>query len=119
MKIIRELLGVVTSNGADNGIVVTGGAFTADAIEFANENPIRLIDGVKLAKLISDVQPEARQVIEKSAPQEPTEAPQCPTCNSEMELRTARRGPNAGKRFWGCSQYPKCKGTRKCSAEMA
>lgn len=28
-----------------------------------------------------------------------------------MELRTARRGRNAGGRFYGCSQYPKCKGT--------
>jgi hypothetical protein len=26
--------------------------------------------------------------------------------------RIARRGANAGKRFWGCSRYPKCRGTR-------
>jgi restriction system protein len=24
----------------------------------------------------------------------------------------ARNGSNAGKEFWGCSTYPKCKGTR-------
>ncbi|RME42351.1 MAG: DEAD/DEAH box helicase, partial [Chloroflexi bacterium] len=28
-----------------------------------------------------------------------------------MRLRTARRGPNAGKQFWGCSRYPACKAT--------
>ena len=28
-----------------------------------------------------------------------------------MVLRTARRGRNAGGQFYGCSQYPKCKGT--------
>jgi len=28
-----------------------------------------------------------------------------------MELRTARRGQNAGGQFWGCSKYPECKGT--------
>lgn len=27
-----------------------------------------------------------------------------------MVLRTARRGKNAGGQFWGCSNYPKCKG---------
>ncbi len=26
-----------------------------------------------------------------------------------MVLRTARRGDNAGKQFWGCSEFPKCR----------
>lgn len=30
-----------------------------------------------------------------------------------MVRRQARRGPNAGKEFWGCSRYPACKGTRE------
>jgi len=30
-----------------------------------------------------------------------------------MVLRTARRGPNAGGKFWGCSAYPACKGIRE------
>lgn len=29
-----------------------------------------------------------------------------------MRLRTARRGANAGGQFWGCTDYPNCKGTR-------
>lgn len=35
----------------------------------------------------------------------------CPRCNSPMALRTARQGPNAGNKFWGCTKYPDCKGT--------
>ena len=35
----------------------------------------------------------------------------CPKCGSIMVLRTARTGPNSGGRFYGCSQYPKCKTT--------
>ena len=35
--------------------------------------------------------------------------PQCPECGSDMVLRTARKGSNAGKQFWGCSNYPRCK----------
>lgn len=33
----------------------------------------------------------------------------CPRCGAELRVRTARRGDNKGKRFWGCSEYPKCR----------
>ncbi|MFN0156511.1 MAG: RecQ family ATP-dependent DNA helicase [Bacteroidota bacterium] len=36
--------------------------------------------------------------------------PQCPTCGSSTQLRTARRGRNAGQQFYGCSRYPTCRG---------
>lgn len=38
--------------------------------------------------------------------------PVCPDCDGPMTLRTARRGRNAGGLFWGCDDYPRCKGTR-------
>jgi ATP-dependent DNA helicase RecQ len=34
-----------------------------------------------------------------------------------MQLRTARRGANAGGKFWGCPKYPTCKGTRDATAD--
>ena len=36
--------------------------------------------------------------------------PACPQCGKPMTLRTAQKGKNAGKQFWGCSGYPECKG---------
>jgi len=36
--------------------------------------------------------------------------PKCPKCGNEMVLRTAKRGDRAGKQFYGCSAYPKCRG---------
>ena len=33
----------------------------------------------------------------------------CPKCGSQMVLRTARFGSNAGRKFWGCSAFPKCR----------
>lgn len=33
----------------------------------------------------------------------------CPKCNSNLILRTATKGANRGNKFWGCSNYPKCK----------
>ena len=38
------------------------------------------------------------------------DAPRCPVCGSTMVLRTAKRGVRAGKKFWGCSEYPYCRG---------
>jgi hypothetical protein len=35
--------------------------------------------------------------------------PQCPKCKSNMVVRKATKGPNAGKTFWGCPNYPQCK----------
>jgi restriction system protein len=29
-----------------------------------------------------------------------------------MVKRTAQRGSNAGKQFWGCLAFPKCTGVR-------
>lgn len=32
----------------------------------------------------------------------------CPRCGGELVLRTATRGKNARKQFYGCSGFPKC-----------
>jgi restriction system protein len=40
---------------------------------------------------------------------DPTAAKLCPKCGSDMLLRTTKSGDNAGKKFWGCSQFPKCR----------
>ena len=37
----------------------------------------------------------------------------CPQCGSAMALRTAKSGANAGKQFWGCSTFPKCRVIQK------
>ncbi|HEY3306817.1 MAG TPA: DUF2726 domain-containing protein [Desulfuromonadaceae bacterium] len=36
-------------------------------------------------------------------------APVCPKCESEMIKRQAVKGQHAGKTFWACSAYPKCR----------
>jgi DNA-binding helix-hairpin-helix protein with protein kinase domain len=38
--------------------------------------------------------------------------PNCPECNGRMIRRVLKSGPHAGKRFWGCHRYPKCKGVQ-------
>ena len=58
---------------------------------------------------------------DRSDPTDPSDkhsAPDCPNCGKPMALRTARKGPNAGAQFWGCSAYPECKGIRNLDRPM-
>ena len=33
----------------------------------------------------------------------------CPRCGGQLVPRTAKTGPDAGRPFWGCSNYPECR----------
>jgi len=54
--IIRDLYGVVMSERANKGILMTTGHFTKSAIGFAEGKPIELIDGIKLKELLTKYQ---------------------------------------------------------------
>ena len=41
---------------------------------------------------------------------ESSKLPLCPVCGKEMVKREAKKGKSAGKVFFGCSQFPKCRG---------
>ncbi|WP_201591924.1 NERD domain-containing protein [Psychrobacter fozii] len=38
------------------------------------------------------------------------QVPACPRCNSEMVKRVAKKGVHLGQEFYGCCQFPKCRG---------
>jgi len=42
-----------------------------------------------------------------------SKTPICPKCGNSMILREAKKGQNAGTKFWSCSNFPKCKGIVK------
>ena len=90
---------------------MTSGKFTAEAESFAQGKPIQLVDGPCLLQLIKQVQPSVPAPNVLVTPE--TDAPPfCPFCGKAMVIRTARRGQNAGNKFWGCPDYPVCRGTR-------
>ncbi len=33
----------------------------------------------------------------------------CPRCGAALVIRKTKKGENAGKEFWGCSSFPKCR----------
>ena len=109
VKPVRELFGVMKAGGADEGIVVTYGDFTPEARVFARGKPLELIAGETLGKWIQEAR--RQKGVEKAAPAaSEAEKVICPLCGSDMVLRKARQGKYAGKKFWGCSRFPKCKG---------
>jgi hypothetical protein len=56
---------------------------------------------------------ERRQAQKSAANTDSSETvPHCPVCSALMVKRLARRGVSAGSTFFGCSNYPKCRGTR-------
>lgn len=108
---VRELYGVMAAEGATGGFVVTSGVFTDEARAFAVGRNIELMDGKALHALIRGASVPAKAAAASPAAT-PAGSPACPVCQSAMVRRTAKRGANSGNAFWGCSQYPGCKGIR-------
>lgn len=108
VAIVRELYGVMAAEGAVGGFVIASGEFTDDAKNFAEGRAIELVATDQLLHLIGST---ASGDTTSSAPASGT-APVCPTCSATMVARVAKKGASAGQRFWGCSRYPACRGTR-------
>lgn len=114
VEIVRELYGVMAAKGATGGFAVTSGRFSSDARSFAEGRNIQLIDGVELKRMLREVQaqgPAAASDAPQRQPATPT-VPACPRCGSTMVKRAARQGASAGQQFWGCSAFPRCRGTK-------
>ena len=106
---------MLNAEGANEVHVVTGGSFTDEAKSFAGGKPIRLIDGPRLLEVVKLAQGASKtEMYSNGSGPKVT----CPICGSEMVLRTARRGSNSGKQFWGCERFPSCKGTRILSGPV-
>ena len=105
---VRELRGVMAAQGVSRGQFATTSTFTADAVAFARENGINLLDVTGLMKLISLRTPEQQAALLAVALAGEYWRPTCVNCGTKLVERTPRNG---GAKFWGCPAYPKCKTT--------
>jgi restriction system protein len=93
---------------ADRSMFVATARYTTDAKQFAAHVGMSLVDGDELLRIIgAGIAGGALHLPVADAPS----SPRCPACGGEMVRRTARRGPQAGRDFWGCSTFPACRGT--------
>jgi restriction system protein len=128
---VREFYGVMASRGVAGGYFVTSGQYTNDAIRFAAGTNLELVDGTKLQRMIHaaqqpvpakptapsdavvpNVRPAPSEEILPSTAGPVSAPPLCPLCDAPMSKRAARKGSKAGNEFWGCTAFPRCKGTR-------
>jgi restriction system protein len=117
VSVVRELYGVMAAQGATGGYVVTSGQFTAEAKSFAEGRNLNLIDGPQLIRLIGTSPQPTRSSTNATGNSTTSEAMEdksakCPHCDAPMLKRVAKQGQYQGKEFWGCTTYPKCRGTR-------
>jgi hypothetical protein len=112
VKAVREFLGALTDAGIQKGVFITLCGYTGEARQLADKHGIEIVNEVGLAKMIDDagarLDPEAMAILKDTRKF-------CPKCEAEMVLRTATRGFGAGRQFWGCSAYPKCRFTMPVS----
>lgn len=109
MEKVRELYGVMHAENASAAKFVATTTFTSEAVSFAQDKPIELIDGSQLVVLLRDVQTSAKIASPDSAEtQEVT--PDCPRCGGPMVIKVAKKGRFEGKEFWACPAFPKCWG---------
>jgi restriction system protein len=110
VTVVRELCGVMATEHAQGGYVVTSGEFTREASDFAQRSRIELIDGAQLQELISE---KAESSASNTSAFMPTPirsaVPTCPGCGKAMVERIAKKGSMVGQSFWGCQDYPRCR----------
>ena len=115
-KVVREMYGLLAHHRADEVKIACSGTYTRDAEEFAKDKPIELIGGEELLRMIREVQTASTQTarpVEVAVPASVASAqnapPACPKCGEPMVERGNRK---TGKKFWGCSTFPGCRGVR-------
>src|SRR5205823_3371332 len=96
VQVVRELYGVMIDQRASAAKIVATTSFTPDAVAFAKDKPIELVDSNALLRLVRDVQTTSRITTSSDRPDHLT--PACPRCSTPMVLREARRGPNPGEK---------------------
>lgn len=101
VQIAREMFGVMIAEKAKAMLIITSGEFTREALDFAKDKPLTLIDGSELIRLIEVVQTSNKD-----------KRPICPKCHGRLVERIARKGANKNKRFLGCENFPKCNYTQ-------
>lgn len=108
VKAVREFLGALTDVGIQKGIFITLCGYTSEAKQLAEKHGIEILNEVGLARMLETT--DARFDPETLALLRDTRK-FCPKCENEMVLRTATKGLGAGRQFWGCSTYPRCRFT--------
>lgn len=113
VKSVREFLGALTDAGVQRGIFITLRGYTLEAKQLADKHGIETLSAAHLASMLAATaarfDPELMEILGDTRKL-------CPKCEHELVLRTAGKGTGAGRQFWGCSTYPRCRFTLPVAA---
>ena len=98
---VRELQGALGDFGAQRAIFVCLTKYTREARDFGARRGVELMTGEGVLEMLGHNASLAPASADAAA------VPGCPRCGRPMVVRTGPTG-----RFYGCSQFPKCRGTR-------
>lgn len=106
VSLIREFLGVMTTQNIDKAVFITSSDFTEEAKAFAAPlNNFHLISGKQLVDRINKLPNERSQIMLGKLTSVDYLIPTCAQCNIKMIQREAKK---SGRLFWGCKNYPRC-----------
>jgi restriction system protein len=105
IQLVRKLRDAMAAESAAEGVFVASGKFTREARDFAAKENISLIDGADFVGKIAALAPEQAAALLTGATLGDYLTPTCPTCAIKMISRTNE----GGRKYWGCSNYPRCK----------
>lgn len=108
VTLVRELCGVMSHENIANGMLVTSGLFTSEALAFAEGKRIRMISGDNLLAKIRHLSAEKQFALLQIALEGDYWTPTCSHCGIKMLMK---QGVGGKKSFWGCVNFPKCKAT--------
>lgn len=102
---IQEVYTSIPFYNTQRACVITNSFFTKSAYKIAKACNVKLINRIDLIEYINQINPEitAKQVTEEVEP----EARKCPECKAQLVVRTSKNN----KKFFGCSNFPKCNHT--------
>lgn len=106
IKAVQEIIASKIHYKANAAWVVSNSFYTKSAKNLAQTTDVKLIDRTELIDMILKMNPNAVPNAQAILTNQSSNI-MCPKCNSKMKLRKGQNGE-----FYGCSNYPKCKGTR-------
>jgi len=116
VKPVRELFGVMASEGVPQGVFMTTGEFTGEAKEFAKGKKLVLVTGSALFQSIKAMPEEIQAKLLAVATEGDYTTPSCAKCDTKMVLRSSKKATGEGEEFWGCTNFPRCRMTLKLRA---
>lgn len=108
VKPLEALRRAMAASKVRKGVMVTAGRFTREAVNFAAQENIQLIDGAGLLGKLAELEPAKALALLQFTTQGDFLTPTCPCCSIKMISRKSIQG---GRKYWGCVNYPRCKHT--------